>query len=249
MCVQSHRVPVRTALARMVTMAEQRTRSDRDLKAFLVCLVGIDGAGKSTLATALAANLQARGIPCSYLWSGFNDSFTVFRPLVAVAKASVLRGGRYMEQSATKGRVVKSSSLSTLYQYLTLADYIFQVFFRIQLRRARGRNLICDRYIHDLAVAVGILLDYPTDRTMTLLDRCLALVPRPDLVFLVDAPEELAFQRKDDVVSLDFLSVRRDLYLQMAQQHGMTILDGSSDPGELAQLAASEVLQHIAGDY
>jgi dTMP kinase len=217
-------------------------------KGVLVCFVGIDGSGKSTLAKALATIMEQQGIERRYVWGGFNDSFTIFRPVVAAAKGSVFRGSRHMEESRTKGMVVKSPVLSTIYQYLVLTDYIFQSSIRVGLPLALGRNVICDRYIYDLIVAVGVLLDYSVDRTMALLDRCLAVLPKPDLVFLVDLPEELAFQRKDDVVSLDFLSVRRDLYLQIARQHGMTILDGSSDPGELAQLAASEVFQHVAGE-
>ena len=213
-----------------------------------MCFVGIDGSGKSTLARSLTTIIEQRGVKCRYVWMGFNDSFTIFRPVVAAAKGSVFRGSRHMEESRTKGMVVKSPVLSTIYQYLVLTDYIFQSSIRVGLPLAMGRNVICDRYIYDLIVAVAVLLDFSVDRTMALLDRCLAVLPKPDLVFLVDLPEELALQRKDDVVSLDFLSVRRDLYLQMAPQCGMTILDGTRDPGELAQLAASEVFQDLAGD-
>jgi dTMP kinase len=179
------------------------------------------------------------------VWGGFNDSFTIFRPVVAAAKGSIFRKDRFMEKSKTKGMVVKSFVLSTIYQYLMLTDYTLQSSVRVRLPLVLGRNVICDRYIYDLIVAVGVLLDYSVERTMALLDRCLALLPKPNLVFLVDLPEQLAFQRKDDIVSPDFLYVRRDLYLQMARQHGMTILDGSSDPGVLAQLAASRVLQQM----
>jgi thymidylate kinase len=220
----------------------------RNPSGLLVCFVGIDGSGKSTLARSLATIIGQRGTKCRYVWMGFNDSFTIFRPVVAAAKGSVFRGSRHMEESRTKGMVVKSPVLSTIYQYLVLADYILQSTVRVGLPLALGRNVICDRYIYDLIVAVGVLLDYSVDRTMALLDRCLAVLPKPDLVFLVDVPEELAFQRKDDVVSLDFLSVRRDIYLQIAEQCGMTIVDGSRDPNELAQMAASEVFQHVAGE-
>ena len=70
----------------------------------------------------------------------------------------------------------------------------------------------------------------------------------PDKAFLIDLPEATAYRRKDDVVSLDFLAVRRKIYLQMARQHGMTILDGSGDPEELAQGAAGKVLEYVAGE-
>lgn len=228
---------------------EQPTRmaTGENSKGILICFVGIDGAGKSTLARALTATLEKEGMSCRYVWGGFNSSFMMFKPFIAVMRKSVFYGSNHMEESRTKGRVLKSSRLSTVYQYLALSDYIVQGFVRISLPLAFGTNVICDRYIYDLTTSIGVLLDYTADRTLALLDRCLGLLPRPDLVFLIDLPEALAYQRKDDVVSLNFLSVRRDIYLQMAEEHGMTILDGTSDPQELQQLAAAKVLQYMAG--
>lgn len=216
-------------------------------KGILICFVGIDGAGKSTLAKALTAITEEHGISFRYVWGGFNDSFTIFRPLLAVAKRTVFGGDKYVETSRRKGRVLKSSRLSAVYQYLVLVDYVCQTSVKVRLPLAFGTKVICDRYIYDLVTSVAVLLDYPTDRTMALLDRCLAFLPKADLVFLIDLPEAVAYQRKDDVISLDFLSVRRDIYLQMAERHGMTILDGSSDPQELQELAAGKVLQYVAG--
>lgn len=212
-----------------------------------MCFVGIDGSGKSTLAKALIAITEEHGIRCKYVWGGFNSSFVVFKPLVTAMKKLVFRGNNHMEESSTKGRVLKSSRLSTVYQYLALSDYIVQGLVRIRLPLAFGTNVVCDRYIYDLTTSIGVLMDYTADRTVALLDRCLRVLPRPDLVFLIDLPAALAYQRKDDVVSVDFLSVRRDIYLQMAEKHGMTILDGSRDPQELQELAAGKVLQYVAG--
>jgi len=217
-------------------------------KGILICLVGIDGAGKSTLAKSLISIAEEEGMKFSYVWGGFNDSFTIFRPFIAVAKGLVFRGNKHMEESGTKGRALKSSRLSTIYQYLALVDYIFQAFHRISLPLAIGTSVICDRYIYDLTNSIGVLLDYPADRTLALLDRCLGFLPKPDLVFLIDLPEALAYQRKPDTISLDSLSVRRETYLQMAQQYGMTMLDGSSEPGELARLVEETVLSCIAGE-
>ena len=219
----------------------------KNSKGFLACFVGIDGAGKSTLAKALTATIREQGIGCRYVWGGFNSSFMMFKPFIAVMTKSVFYGNNHMEESSTKGRVLRNSVLSTVYQYLALTDYIVQGLVRIRLPLAFGTNVVCDRYIYDLTTSIGVLLDYTADRTLALLDRCLGLLPRPDLVFLIDLPEALAYQRKDDVISVDFLSVRRDIYLQMAEKHGMTILDGTSDPQELQELAAGKVLQYMAG--
>lgn len=232
----------------MVTMAEQATTPGKDLKGVLVCFVGIDGAGKSTLAKALVAANQENGVRCRFVYGGFTSSFTIFRPAVALAKALVFRGNDHMETSMTKGRVLRHSRLSAAYQYLALSDYIVQTWFRIGLPLALGWNVVCDRYIYDLVASIGVLLDYPTDRIMALLRRCLALVPRPHLVFLLDLPEALAYQRKDDIVSLDFLAARREIYLEMARHHEITLLDASASQKHLQQTVAARVFTVFRGE-
>jgi thymidylate kinase len=224
-------------------------RPGKNPKSVLACFVGIDGAGKSTLAKALTANmLEEQSINCKYIWGGFNSSFVVFRPFVAVMKRLVFRGNEYMHESSTKGRALKSQVLSAWYQYLALVDYVLQALVKIRLPLALGTSVVCDRYVHDLVISIGVLLDYDRDRTMALLDRCLRVLPEPDLVFLIDLPEALAFERKGDIVSLEFLSVRRSAYLQMAEHYEMMILDGSSDPRELSRVAAGKVLRHMRGE-
>jgi thymidylate kinase len=47
-------------------------------------------------------------------------------------------------------------------------------------------------------------------------------------VLLIDAPEEVAIKRKDDIPSITHLSERRELYLSLAKQYGFTIIDGTN---------------------
>ncbi|NIN66754.1 MAG: hypothetical protein GTO63_19105 [Anaerolineae bacterium] len=225
-----------------------RTESESASKGHLVCFVGIDGAGKSTLARALTAIVEQQGIECDHVWGGFSSSFIIFKPLIGALKASLFSGNDHMEVSKTKGRVLKSSRLSALYQYLALTDYTIRAVFKIKLPLLFGRQVICDRYVYDVITSVGVVLDYPMDKTLALLRRCLAFLPKPDLVFLVDLPETVAYRRKDDIVSPEFLSIRREIYLQMARQEGMTILDGNCDVGELEQLVVTKALPLMMGD-
>jgi len=214
----------------------------------LVCFVGIDGSGKSSIAKALTVKLEERGQKSRYVYGGFIPTFTILRPVAAIAKAIWFRGDRHYEDSQTKGRVLKSTPMSTLYQYLALTDYILQAVFRIRLPLALGWNVVCDRYVYDLAAGIGVLLDYPPDRTLALLRRCLAFLPQPDHVFLLDLPETLAYQRKDDIVSLDFLRARREVYLEMARHHDIAVLDASSSPDHLLQSVCARVLSVFEGE-
>lgn len=220
---------------------------DRRKRGVLVCFVGIDGAGKSTLARLLMEAASQRGIACSYVWAGFDSSFMIFKPLMALMTRSVFRGPRYMQESKTKGRVLKSARLSALYQYLALADYTFQAALRIELPLRMGRNVVCDRYIYDLVASIGLLLDYADDTTVTVLDRVLRFLPKPDTVFLIDVPEAVAYGRKDDIVSLDSLSGRRRIYLRLAEQHSMIILDGTRDTHALQESLVAIALPGMAG--
>ena len=54
-------------------------------------------------------------------------------------------------------------------------------------------------------------------------------------MFLIDIPEEVAFHRKSDIPSIDYLNVRRDYYLSIAKEYGMVILDGTKDKDELTE--------------
>jgi thymidylate kinase len=213
-------------------------RHGRNSKGVLVCFSGIDGSGKTTLAKELVNVLRQRSIKASYLWGGF-AGFMVLRPFVALAKSLVIDEERDMEHVELKGKVPKSSFISQVYHYLMLLDYVFQAFVRIRLPLALGRSVICDRYVYDLATTMGVVLDYSANKTLALLDRSLLFLPKPNLVFLVDLPEALAYQRKDDIISVDFLSVRRNIYLQMAAQHNMTKLDGSNDREGLKALVST----------
>ncbi len=233
-----------------MTASKDDTNRDQPLdgKGVLVCLVGIDGSGKSTLAKSLVSAAKDSNLRCRYVYAGFTSSFTIFRPVVALAKATLFRGNNHMETSATKGTVLRHSRLSAIYQYLALTDYIVQTWFRVGLPLARGGHVVCDRYIYDLVASIGVLLDYPLDRTLALLRRCLGFLPKPQLVFLLDLPEALAYERKDDIVSLTFLAARREIYLEMARLHQFTILDASASQESLQQLAAARVLGVFGGE-
>jgi thymidylate kinase len=222
-------------------------RSDNKPKGILVCFAGIDGGGKTTLAEGLVDAVTRSGIRTSYVWGGFKR-FVLLRPVVALAQAVIPYQDKRVKCSPTKGSEIQNPVLATVYHYLVLIDYVLQATIKIRLPLLRGDTIICDRYVYDVIASIGVILDYPAGRTLALLDSCLALLPKPHLAFVVDLPEALAYQRKEDIISIDFLSVRRQLYLQMAERHGMTVLDGSSDPSELSNLVAGKVLRYMAED-
>ena len=124
-------------------------------------------------------------------------------------------------------KVFKWSFLSTMYQYSVLLDYLFQTLFKVGIPRIFGKNVICDRYLYDVVVNIAVESDYSNDRIESMLRKISYLLPKPNLLFLVDLPEEIAYQRKDDVPTIEYLKKRREIYLDIGKEYGIVILDGS----------------------
>lgn len=219
-------------------------KAGRNSRGALVCFVGIDGAGKTTIAKMLLRHVREHGLRSRYVWGGFKR-FTLFRPFVAFAQALMLDADRHLENSHTKGRQIKNSFISSVYHHLVLLDYVIQVLFNIGVPLHFGETIICDRYVYDVVASIGVSLDYHPKRILKLLDRCLSFLPKPDMVFLIDLPEPMAYQRKNDIVSVDFLSLYREIFLEMGRRHVMTILDGRMAPQQLEELVETEVMRYL----
>lgn len=223
----------------------------RHKKSMLICFTGIDGSGKTTLAKALVGHLGSRGIPSRYVYGRLQP--IILWPVFLVGRVLFLRRKDmyrdYVGYSQAKKGLLENRILSTVYECLVLFDYFFQITMKIRLPLAIGRDIVCDRYVYDTVITdLAVDLNYPQWRIGKALGRYLWLFPKPDLVFLIDVPEEIANQRKDDVPSVKYLEERRRLYLQVGREHGMTILDGSKGLDELKIAVQTEAIRHFRDD-
>lgn len=216
-------------------------------KGMLICFVGIDGSGKTTLAKALVASLAERKISSHYVYNRFQP--LISKPLTMIGKSLFLkdkdRFKDYNEYSQATIRLFRNSFLAMSYRYLLLLDYLLQAIIRVSLPLLLGRTLICDRYIYDIATDLAVEMNLPRRKVNGILKRYLLLLPEPDLVFLVDLPEEVAFQRKDDVPSIDYLKKRRGIYLDIGREYSMIIIDGSQSLVELESEVRDKVISCI----
>lgn len=216
-----------------------------EAKAIFICFVGIDGSGKTTLAKALVEMMREKGITSHYVYNRLRPFIS--RPVYLVGRALLFRGKDifkdYSGYSHTKRRLFKNRFLSLAYGYLLLFDYFFQVMLKVKLPLMLGKNIVCDRYIFDTVITdLAVDMNYSPEKIRRVLRRYLALFPKPDITFLVDVPEEVAYRRKNDVPSIDYLKERRMVYLSVGQEFGMMILDGSKDLAELESEVQNKVL-------
>jgi dTMP kinase len=202
---------------------------------FLVCFVGIDGSGKSTQAQKLVGNFQSQGIEIGYVRNRLDP--WLLAPVLKLGRLLFFRGekksrdyGRYLN---TRRKLLGIFGAAQFFEYVALWEYLIQTIVKVRLPLAFKKDIVCDRYIYDLVVGLAADFDYPPERIKKVLRLCLRLLPKPNLVFLIDIPEEVAFQRKTDIPSPAFLTTRREIYRSLLEECGMVLLDGLGDANEL----------------
>jgi len=116
---------------------------------------------------------------------------------------------------------------------------MIQVFFKVSFPLYLGRQLVVDRYVFDIAVNLSLTSGKNVEYAKKLIDWSLRFSPRPDHVFYIDLPEEIAFNRKDDIQDIAYLKERRQRYLWLAKEYGFTILDGTKSENRVLSEALS----------
>lgn len=210
----------------------------------LVCFIGLDGSGKTTHAKILVNKMRNYGVKSEYVYCGWRhfESFIIVIFINAVKK---FLSKRNVDHSDVRAKSLVNR-FPTIFEYLVLIDNFFQN-LKVRLALIRGKNIVCDRYIYDTIVSLAVDLNYPSDKIMKMIKSCQRLFIRPDFVFLIDVPEEIAYQRKkgDPLNSMDYLSKKRKVYLDISKAHGMTILNSCNELKEVSSMVENKVIGYM----
>lgn len=175
-----------------------------------VAIVGLDGAGKTTITRRLVERLPYRTV---YLYMGMNpDSSNVSLPSTRLVHALKKRGS-----SGEAGAPVSLHSIAErrrrrgrMWSTLRLLNRLAEETVRHGLgswHQWRGRLVVTDRdFLIDYSVAAKPPMAL-TDRIhLFVLGR---LLPKPDLVVWLDAPPDVLYGRKPEV-PISYLERRRE---------------------------------------
>ncbi len=212
-------------------------------------LLGIDGAGKSTVAERTADQLRKDGSGRVVVYWARWQPYLI-RWLRRVISSVLVRGPAYAGGNDEPAHVsrLKASVFSrwrcvgSAYLSLALADYWLQHVRRLRRLVREEDVLVLDRYWYDLVVdAVG---NDPNavKRLGDLLGRSWRRwFPRPDLIILLDVDPAVASARKNGENSPAFLAARRKSYQELGKLLGARVLDANQPADALTPQITAHV--------
>ncbi|MBR3057304.1 MAG: dTMP kinase [Clostridiales bacterium] len=206
------------------------------MKGLFVTFEGIDGSGKSTQISMLSEDLKKEGIP-----------FILIREPGATPIGEKIR--TILLDKANS----KMHARTELLLYEAARAQIVEERIRPELEK--GTVVICDRFYDSTVAYQGYARGLDLD-AIGYLNRWSTDDLKPDITFLFDLPEEVAYQRRNgregaedrlEAEGLAFMKKVRDGYLEMAKAekriHCICALDEPEKIYEKVRLAVWEVLR------
>lgn len=210
-------------------------------KATVICLLGPDGSGKSTLSQWLAARyplfLQKFNVTSRQHYFGWDP----FLPTTKIVSQLFKKKNYSIVSESNKKTSSFSLTQELLFSYYYI-EYLSKYYIQIFPYRWKKEVIIVDRYFYDLAV------HYRYAEQSLLLPLLLQLYPQPDFTFLLDAPVETLQKRKPEM-DKDTLTEHRKRYITLQSRIPVTVLltkISKEESGEIIINASwKNVLQRI----
>ncbi|PQZ89609.1 thymidylate kinase [Arthrobacter sp. MYb227] len=184
-----------------------------------IALLGIDGAGKSTVAQMFATDLRTTGMSAQIMRNPSGRRWASRMTARFGAQLSPLWANR-LEWAVRCANVLYAHGRATRFPGITVMD----------------RHIPCQ-------LVLQALRGFPTGRILPWL---FARLPRPEVIVLIDVPAELAYQRimarGEDHEAMDYLLAARSAYLGLARRRGWHVVDGSGSPRNVADAVARAAL-------
>jgi thymidylate kinase len=219
----------------------------------VICFIGIDGSGKTTLCKSLVKELNSRGMPSRYVYGRFLPKIMapVFKITSTLMPDQDKKQKTHSTRLANKRHLLSSPIIFQIFIFGILLDQILQILLKVYLPSLFKKEIIiCDRYFHDtVLIDIAIPCNFNYDTMVRFVKRYLPLFPKTQMVFLVVVPPAVAFQRKNDITSMKALERLSNSYLHTAKYFNAITIDGTKNLTELVpflldKLEYSLVLQN-----
>jgi thymidylate kinase len=189
----------------------------------MVCFSGIDGSGKTAHAKETVSELQRSGRKCRYLW--FGTPYFLSYPFMAFCRFLNLTRRHYLSDgiSVSEHQYYRNRVVAWLWPWIQYLDLSLFVLLRVYVPLWRDFAVVCDRFVHDTLVEIMADVNDNALFEKFVGGLILNLTPRYAKVFFLDIDEHRAFERRNDVPNLGYLTRRRNCYNLIGIHKNMNI--------------------------
>ena len=210
-----------------------------------VAVLGIDGAGKSTLVSELKKTINKFFIFLYFSWwfSGSLPNISqIFRSKKNNSNLEMERKENSQNTRKIKYRHEVHSFKLIIKVIYYLLDYLISYNFKYRFTKSFGGLVINDRYYYDF------LIDWQIRRSFLSIwfsKVLLKIVPQPDLSFYLKIKAKDAFERKKEE-SINILEEQINVWnIVLKNRKNVIILDGLSPVSQNSDKARMEIIKHM----
>ncbi len=201
----------------------------------LIALIGVNGSGKSTLAKKVLEEYQPitthLGKEQHYYYYGWKPTFILTRWISMLLKKNQKEIFKEVYIKARPRRFDLFQEMQFLYIYF---EFLYRYYVKIRPLLKKEDLVVTDRYFYD------IYGQYPYAKQSRIARPLLALFPRPDKTYVLDADITLLASRsktdkfkigiqptKRTILPVDYLQQQRINYQELAPLFSFTIINTS----------------------
>lgn len=215
----------------------------------IIYLTGIDGSGKSTVIEKIKTDIFPNE-NINVIWARYESKIMKF--IVQPFKKVKTNGStnfndmneiQYNSWHSFKSKITKNKWLSNkilLIQYLEFSHKINKVFKEINKTHV---STIVDRFILDFIVDQSV--NHNLDEHNWIVKRLLLKLAEFDKIIYLDVDEEVAFKRKNDIPSIEYLTSRRSYYKKYISLLKNATLINNNNSLDNTILQIKKILQRV----
>lgn len=208
----------------------------------LICLIGIDGSGKTTQAFLLVKKLRQLGINCIYKRFRFFHFFSL--PLLAIARIKGLSKIISFDDGSKVGYhyFYRSTVISLLYPILLFIDIFFafliKIYFYMKFFR---KTIVCDRFIYDTIIDIMVDTKNYNFYKTKIGHLFLRIIPKNTLFLMLLADEKVLKKRRKNILYDKTLTIRINLYKMFSKIFKINVINSEASIKDVHE----NVMRHI----
>jgi thymidylate kinase len=198
----------------------------------IIYLLGTDGAGKTTLANNLLEHYKKSNIPFNYFYARHFP--VLLKILKVIGRRTVLKTTdeflNYNEYKSRKNNFFnKHKVIARVYASIWVVDYLLITFIRFLPIRISNKNILIDRFYIDAAINITESTCLTISEFNTVLNFFELFFPVPQKCFFIDVNPEIAFKRKNDIQSIQYLEEKRAAYIKLSKRYNFIMINGENN--------------------